>query len=189
MLDPDDARLLARVAAFLARQKDAQSLTDRDMIARFEKMAESVSTPTLRSLLDFPVNQRTIMVALRRRYLGFDPPTGKEIWGVGPYVRYIEHNWEAPHFKLSGVYPWLVQAKIHLENKDVLNLDRLLKSVLWDHLDRSIPSFEFGFRAVMSYRMKWDMVNQWLTHDLQKAGDRFNELVKEIIDGQPKLFH
>ena len=189
MLDPDDARLLERAAAFLTWEKDAQSLTDREMVNRFEKMADLVSEPALKALFDFPLNQRTVMVALRRRHLGFDPPKDKEPWGVGPYVRRIEHNWEAPHFKLSGVYPWLVQAKVYLEEEDVLNLDRLLKNLLWDHLDRSVPSFDFGFRAVMRYRMKWDMVNQWLTHDVQKAGERFNALVKEIIDGQPKLFH
>ena len=189
MLDPNDGRMLERAAAFLTWEKDAQSLTDREMVDRFNKMAVLVSDPALQALFDFPLNQRTVMVALRRRHLGFDPPTGKVLWGVGPYVRHIERNWEAPHFKLAGVYPWLVEAKGYLEDENVLNLDRLLKNMLWDHLDRSVPSFDFGFRAVMSYRMKWDMVDQWLSHDVQKAGDRLNALVKEMIDGQPKLFH
>ena len=189
MLDSNDARLLERAAAFLTWEKDAQSLTDREMVKRYEKMADLVSNSALEALFDFPINQRTVMVALRRRHLGFGPPTDKEAWGVGRYVRHIERNWDAPHFKLAGVYPWLAEAKGYLEDEDVLNLDRLLKNMLWEHLDRSVPAFDFGFRAVMSYRMKWDMVDQWLTHDVQKAGDRFNALVKEMIDGQPKLFH
>ncbi|MCG6881369.1 MAG: DUF2764 family protein [Deltaproteobacteria bacterium] len=189
MLDSNDARLLERAAAFLTWEKDAQSLTDREMVIRFHKMADLVSNPALEALFDFPLNQRTVMVALRRRHLGLDPPADKASWGVGPYVRHIERNWEVPHFNLAGVYPWLAEAEGYLEDENVLNLDRLLKNMLWDHLDRSVPSFDFGFRAVMSYRMKWDMVDQWLAHDVQKAGDRFNALVKEIIDGQPKLFH
>ena len=189
MLNADDARLLACAAAFLTWQQDAQSLSDRDMVNRFDKMAGFMSTLRLRALFDFPVDQRTIMAALRRRHGGFNPPAHKKPWGVGQYVKHIERHWEAPHFRLAGVYPWLPQAKLYLENEDVLNLDRLLKNMLWDHLDQAVPSYDFGFRAVMSYRMKWDMVDQWLTHDVKKAGERFNALVEEIIHGQPKLFH
>jgi hypothetical protein len=189
MLNSDDAQLLACAAAFLTWQKDEQSLSDREMVNRFDKMAGFTSTPGLRALFDFPVDQRTIMAALRRRHGGFNPPAHKKPWGVGQYVKHIERNWEAPHFRLAGVYPWLPQGKIYLENEDVLNLDRLLKNMLWDHLDQAVPSYDFGFRAVMSYRMKWDMVDQWLTHDVNKAGERFNALVEEIIHGQPKLFH
>ena len=68
-------------------------------------------------------------------------------------------------------------------------LDRFLKNMLWDHLDRTIPPYDFGLPSVISYRMKWDMVAQWLTHDDLKAGEPFEELLKEITDGQPKLFH
>lgn len=189
MLNVDDAQLLECAAAFLTWQKDAQSLSDREMVNRFDKMAGFTSTPGLRALFDFPVDQRTIMAALRRRHGGFSPPAHKKPWGVGQYVKHIERNWEAPHFRLAGVYPWLPQAKLYLENEDVLNLDRLLKNMLWDHLDQAVPSYDFSVRAVMSYRMKWDMVDQWLIHDVKKAGERFSELVEEIIHGQPKLFH
>ncbi len=189
MLNSDDARLMERAMAFFGWQKDAKSLTEREMVKRFQRMAELVTNPSLKALFDFPLNQRTVMVALRRRHSGFDPPRDNAPWGVGRYVRHIERNWEAPHFKLAAVYPWLKEARNYLEEEDVLNLDRLLKNTLWNHLDRSVPSFDFGFRAVMSYRMKWDMVDQWLSHDVQKAGERFNALVKEIVNGQPKLFH
>jgi len=189
MLNPDDTRLLERAAAFLTWQKDAQSLSDLEMVNRFDKMAGFMSTLRLSALFDFPVDQRTIMAALRHRHGGGNPSAHKKPWGVGQYVKHMERNWEAPHFRLSGVYPWLPQAKLYFDDEDVLNLDRLLKNMLWDHLDRAVPSYDFGFRAVMSYRMKWDMVDQWLTHDVKKAGERFNALVEEIIHGQPKLFH
>jgi len=189
MLNPNDARLLEKAVAFLTWQKDGQRLTDSEMVTRFEKMAESVSSPSLKGFFDFPLDQRTIMVALRRRHQGLNRPSGKEPWGVGQYVRHIERNWDAPHFRLGSRCPWISRAKLYLEKDEVLNLDRLLKNMLWDHLDRSVPAHDFGFRAAMSYRMKWDMVDQWLTHDVKKAGERFQDLVEEIIHGQPKLFH
>ena len=189
MLNSHDAEVLERAAAFLTWRKDAQSVTDSEMVGRFEKMAESMSTPRLKTLFDFPVDQRTIMAALRRRHQGLEKPSGKAPWGVGQYVGHIERNWDAPHFGLAKRYPWLPQAKLYLEDDSVLDLDRLLKNVLWDYLDGSVPDWDFGFRAVMAYRMKWDMIDQWLIHDVAKAGERFNELVKEIIHEQTKLFH
>ncbi len=189
MLSSHDAELLERSAAFLTWQKDAQRLTDSEMVNRFEKMAEFMSTALYKTLLNFPLDQRTIMAALRRRHLGLNRPSHKESWGVGQYVGHIERNWDAPHFRLAKLYPWLPQAKLYLEDESVMDLDRLLKNVLWDHLDRAVPPHDFGFRAVMRYRMKWDIMDQWLTHDVQKAGERFNELVKEIIHEQTKLFH
>ncbi len=189
MLGEQDSLTLERAAAFLTWQKDARHLTDQAMADRFEEMKKAVTDSALWGLFAFALDQRTIMVALRRKHQGRPTPSGKEPWGVGPYVGHMERNWDRPHFALSDVYPWIVQAETYLENEDVLNLDRLLKNVLWDHLDRVVPPYDFGFRAVMSYRIKWDMVDQWLSHDVQKAGERFDELVEEIINGEPKLFH
>lgn len=189
MLNSDDAEVLERAAVFLTCQKDAQRLTDSEMVDRFEKMADSMSTPRLKALFNFPMDQQTIMAALRRRQQGSKRPSDKEPWGVGQYVGHIMRNWNAPHFNLATVYPWIPKAKLHLESGEVLTLDKLLKEVLWNHLDSIVPSYDFGFPAVISYRMKWDMLDQWLGHDAEKARKRFEELVKEIVDGQPKLFH
>ncbi len=189
MLNSHDAQVLERAAAFLTWQEDAQRVTDSEMVGRFEKLAASMSNASLKTLFSFPLDQRTIMAALRRRHRGLKRPSGKEPWGVGQYVGHIERNWDAPHFRLAKLYPWLPQAKLYLEDDSVLDLDRLLKNVLWDYLDGLVPDWDFGFRTVMAYRMKWDMVDQWLTHDETKAAERFNELVKEIIHEQPKLFH
>ncbi len=189
MLHAGDFKILQRAAAFLTWQKEAQRLTDEAMVHRYEQMVISTSDRALINLFDFALDQRTIMAALRRRHRGLGAPSGGSPWGVGQYVRFIEEHWESPHFGLARVYPWIKKAKEHLLKEEVIKLDRLLKNFLWDHLDRSVPAYDFGFRAVMAYRMKWDMVEQWLTHNRGKAGMRFNELVKETIHGQPKLFH
>jgi len=189
MLTPSDARFLEQSAPFLTWQKEVPNLTDREMAMQFKMLAETISDTALNTLITFPVDQRTIMAALRRRHRGLGPPTAEELWGLGHYVRHIERNWENPHFRLAAVYPWVPQAQLHLDAGEVPALDRLLKNVLWDHLDRTVSPYDFGLPAVISYRMKWDMVAQWLTHNAEKAGERFEELVKEITHGQPKLFH
>ncbi|MCP4874430.1 MAG: DUF2764 family protein, partial [Gammaproteobacteria bacterium] len=129
-----------------------------------------------------------IMAALRRRFRDLPAPAPGEPWGVGRYVNHIERNWDDPHFKLNAVYPWIVQARIHLEAGETLALERLLKNTLWDHVDRSVPSYEFGFSAVLTYIIKWDILHRWLSYDIENAKARFEELVTEVTDEQPRLF-
>jgi hypothetical protein len=188
MLAPDDAELLERAAAFLAWQQQTATRTDQEMIASFKQMEEHIAQPILQSIFDFPIDQRTIMAALRRRFCGLPAPAPGESWGVGRYVNHIERNWNDPHFKLSAVYPWIPQARIHLEAGETLALERLLKNTLWDHVDRSVPSYEFGFSAVLTYIIKWDILHRWLSYDIENAKARFEELVTEVTDEQPRLF-
>jgi len=188
MLAPDDAESLERAAAFLAWQQQTATRTDQEMIASFKQMEEHIAQPILQSIFDFPIDQRTIMAALRRRFCGLPAPAPGESWGVGRYVNHIERNWNDPHFKLSAVYPWIPQARSHLEAGETLALERLLKNTLWDHVDRSVPSYEFGFSAVLTYIIKWDILHRWLSYDIENAKARFEELVTEVTDEQPRLF-
>jgi hypothetical protein len=152
------------------------------MIAKFHKMEQHISHPTLRTFFDFPIDQRTVMAALRRRYLGLPAPSVEQSWGVGNYVRHIENNWEDPHFKLSAVFPWIPRARSHMEKGETLALERLLMNGLWDHADRSVEPYDFGFKAVLSYIIKWDILDRWLSYSIEEAKKRFEELVAEVTD-------
>ena len=188
MLTPHDAALLEQISAFLTWEKFASTLSDEDMIKRFRDLREFMSHAHVQDFLGMPVDMRTVMAGLRRRHRGLPAPGEGENWGVGRYVHHMAEHWEDPHFKLDAVYPWIKEARTLLEAEDVLTLDRLLKNVLWDHLDSVVSAYDFGFFAVLAYRMKWDMLDQWLTHDAEKAGTRFDALIKEITHGQTTLF-
>ena len=184
MLTPEDAALFEHAAEFLAWQRQTATRTDEEMIASFKRMEEHISHPALQSFFEFPIDQRTIMAALRRRHQGFPAPSPGEPWGVGRYVRHIENNWDDPYFKLSAVYSWIPQAQAHLEAGETLALERLLKNVLWDHVDRSVEPYDFGFQAVLAYVIKWDIFQQWLSYNVEDAKKRFEELVAEVTDEQ-----
>ncbi|MDJ0829810.1 MAG: DUF2764 family protein [Desulfobacterales bacterium] len=188
MLAENDVQLYEHAADFLAWQRQSATRTDEEMITNFKKMEKHIALPTLQSIFDFPIDQRTIMAALRRRFRGLQAPAAGEPWGVGRYVNHIERNWDHPHFKLSAVYAWIPQARTYLEAGETLALERLLKNALWDHADRLIPPYEFGFRAVLIYIIKWDILDRWLSYDIEAAKVRFEELVTEVTDEQPKIF-
>jgi hypothetical protein len=60
----------------------------------------------------------------------------------------------------------------------------MLKNTLWDHVDRSVEPYDFGIKAVLSYIIKWDILDQWLSYNVEAARKRFEELVAEVIDEQ-----
>ncbi len=188
MLTGDDAQSYESAAEFLAWQRQSATRSDEEMITNFKKMEEHITVPTLQSIFEFPIDQRTIMAGLRRRFRGLPAPASGEPWGVGRYVNYIERNWDDPHFNLSSVYPWIPQARTHLEAGETLALERLLKNTLWDHVDRSVPAYDFGFSSVVVYVFKWDILDLWLSYDIEEAKLRFDELVTEVTDEQPKIF-
>ena len=188
MLTDRDAQLYEHAADFLAWQRQSATRTDEEMITNFKKMQEHMALSMLQSIFDFPIDQRTIMAALRRRFRGLSAPVADEPWGVGRYVKHIERNWDQPNFKLNAIYPWIPKARTHLEAGETLALERLLKNTLWDHVDRSVPPYEFGFSAVLVYIIKWDILDRWLSYDIEDAKVRFDELVTEVTDEQPKIF-
>lgn len=184
MLTQDDAQLYDHAASFLAWQRQTVTRTDEEMIASYKKMEEIKSHPALKGLFEFHVDQRTIMAALRRRYQGMPAPSPGEPWGVGRLVGHIERNWDDPYFKLDAVCSWIPQARTHLEAGETLALERLLKNLLWDHADRSVEPYDFGLRAVLAYIVKWDLLNRWLSYNVEEAKTHFEELVSEVIDEQ-----
>jgi hypothetical protein len=188
MLEPEDAEVVERAEAFFEWQRQSVTRTDSEMVADYERLAALIEHPALKAMFEFGTNVRTIMAALRRRHRGLPAPTVGEPWGVGPLVRNIVRNWDDPNFKLAGFYPWLPQAREHIEAGEALALEGLLMGLSWDRADRFGQESEFGFQRVLAYRVKWDIVHRWLSHDSEAAKERFEELVVEVTDEKEKVF-
>jgi len=180
MLEPEDESLLEASVAFLAWEREPAHRTDQDRAQELKRLGELSGHPGLWSLLEFPVNQRTVLAALRRRYRGRPAPVSGEPWGAGPLVRHLEKHWDDPDFKLRALYPWIPEARGHLESGEALALERLRLNLLWDRLDRSPYAHDFGLEAFLLYFLKWDMVQRWLSYSGQGAAARFEELVMEV---------
>jgi hypothetical protein len=147
-----------------------------------------IDDPVVLTVIELAVDQRMIIVALRRRHRGLPAPTPGEPWGVGRWVHHIERNWDEPDFKLKGEYPWISQARAHLEAGETLALDRLLIELLWDCMDRFLEKDMFSFEALLAYLFKWGLINQWLSYNREAAKARFEQLVLEVSGADNNLF-
>lgn len=187
MLDSEDYKCAEIVAEFISWRKQPLGRTSAEMFSIYNRSIEQIfESKLLKPLFELPVNQKTIITALRRREKGLPRPAAGELWGVGPLVSQIQHNWDRPFFKLDFVYPWIVQAQTYLHEGELLKLEYLLASLIWNRLEFLLFKNYFGFEVVVAYLLKWDILQQWLSYNIEKTRDRFDELVLETINEYEK---
>jgi hypothetical protein len=56
-------------------------------------------------------------------------------------------------------------------------------NIIWQRLSLIAESNRFGFEAVFAFVFKWDILQAWLARDAAKATGRFQELIKEVKNG------
>lgn len=133
----------------------------------------------LRDIVQWRLNLRTVMSALRRRQRGFDAPDKKEKWGFGHLVDHILRHWNEPDLGLSRQYPWIPQARDMLTKSDYLSLEQLILTVVWNYLTKVGQNHYFDFEAVVLYVLRWNILERWTGYDGSEALKRFDELVDE----------
>lgn len=189
MLDPEDYKLAELVAEFLAWRRQPPGRTNAEMLSIYNQGVNLIfESKLLKSLFELPINQKTIITALRRREKGLPRPAPGEAWGVGPLVPHIEHHWDKPFFKLQNTYPWIVQAQTYLHEGELLKLEYLLANLTWNKLEFVLIKNYFGFEVVVAYLLKWDILQQWLSYNTEEAKTRFDELVLETINEYEKQY-
>jgi hypothetical protein len=183
LLSPAHYKLAALAAEFISWRRQPVGRTNAEIVSIYNQGVETIfESQQLKPLFELSVNQKTILVALRRHENGLPRPSSGELWGAGELVSHIEYNWDKPFFKLRYSYPWIVQAQSYLKDGETLKLDYLLFNLVWNRLDYLLFKNYFGFEVVVAYLLKWDILQQWLTYNTQQSQTRFEELVLETID-------
>lgn len=178
MLDSEDFRLADSAADFIAWIRQPIGRTNTEIVSVYNKEANLIfESPLLKPLFEMSINQRTIMTALRRREIGLPGPNSKELWGVGPLAKHIEHNWDKPFFKLNSIFPWIMQAEDYFKSGELLKLEYLLMNLVWNRLDFLLFKNYFGFEVVIAYLLKWDILRKWLSYNKELAKTRLEEIV------------
>ncbi len=188
ILEPEDRIVAAQAEEFIAWQRQPANRTDSEIIIFYGELMNQIAQPVLRSMIEYRMNQRSIIAALRRRQRGMPPPSASESWGVGPWIRQIELNWDQPDFRLGYAHPWLPVARQYLEGGDAVALEQHLMDRTWNYLDRIESHYEFRFEAVLAYLFKWDIVQRWLKYDEHEANASLQILIEETIGEYKQLF-
>jgi hypothetical protein len=176
LLRPEHAEIVRKLRDFLHWQNQPPDLTDTEVAGSYAELMADNSHASVRWVIEFRMNLRTVMAALRRRRRGEnEPPTGLA-WGAGSWVRHIESNWSHPDFRLASVFPWLPRARELFEKGE-----ELLMELIWDHLDRHAFGKPFEFEAVIAFLFKWDMLRRWLSYEEDDARKQFETIADGLL--------
>ncbi|MEE4660949.1 MAG: DUF2764 family protein [Halieaceae bacterium] len=181
MLDYEDRQLVRELAQTFYWGSISGDRSDEQIAYRARRLIARVQQEDLSEWLQWRMDMRTVIAALRRRKRGEDaPPVGD--WGYGRYTLHLERNWSHPTFRLAHTFPWLPEAKSLLEERETFELERVLLSAAWDYYSTREPVEPFGVAAVWLYLMRWDLVERWCSYDSDNAKLRFDELVASALE-------
>ncbi|UCG75641.1 MAG: DUF2764 family protein [Gemmatimonadota bacterium] len=186
LLHPEDLADLRMAVSLVSWRRQPINRTTAEIAAMYEECMAATRNRALRSTVEFRMNVRTVMVALRLKRLGRGVPSGR--WGVGNYTRTIESRWTDPEFGLAAVFPWIPEARVFLDQGDATGLESLLMGLLWTKLSQVADRHPFGFEQVFAFAFKWDILHRWLSYDAQKARRRFDKLVLEATSEYQDIF-
>ena len=188
MLQEKDAEVVNQLWNYIAYERQPLDRTDEQIVTFYNTLMREVSQSTLRAILEFGMNQRTIVAGLRRRHRGLPLPRHGLTWGGGQWAGHIERHWNETDFNLTTVFPWVPEIRRYLESNETLSLERRLKDLSWSYLDTLTMGPHFSFDALLVYIAKWSLLNQWLLHDESKAAQRFESLTAELLVGHDQIF-
>lgn len=180
MLTPEDAAVVDRILRFTQWQNKSHLRTDAEVAEEYRALLRDTPLSSMHAAIEFRLNIRTIMAAMRRRLHAESEPPDEE-WGAGPWVHHIEKHWSHPDFKLGSVYPWIPRAREHFEKGESRQLEELLMELVWESLDRQSFGHYFEFETIIAYVFKWDILRRWLSYREEDARRQFERLAESLF--------
>ncbi|MBF0620959.1 MAG: hypothetical protein HQL54_03450 [Magnetococcales bacterium] len=188
ILEAEDAKRLHRIESLFEWANEPEKQTDLDVQHRYKKVEPALTTETLRKMVHQRLEMRTVLVALRRQMRGERLPPTDPSWGFGRWVGEIQRNWNAPGLGVDRVFTWIPKARKLLENKQTLEMERLVLSLVWTQLGQYAEWHQFDFEAVVIYVQRWKLVRWWSHYEKKQAGEKFNALVDHALGQSSGLF-
>jgi hypothetical protein len=181
MLSDDDFRIVESAQHFLFWHHHPMERTNLEFAEHYRQIRQLVQQPVILDILEYRMDVRTIVAALRRRHYKHPAPDRGDSWGVGQWLSHIEKHWQEPDFGLASVYPWIEEVARLLEDDQPLQLEKRLLTLIWNYLDRHDTHGMFSLEAVIIYLFKWDIVNRWLMYQPHQAKLRFDRLANRTL--------
>jgi hypothetical protein len=187
-LTDQDSKTLSQIEQLVRRSKQPVEWTDAQIVGSSKALLHHLRSNTLKQAVEFVVNLRTIVAALRRRRLGENSPPKQSDWGYSPWIQRIERHWTEPDFGLGTVVPWVSKARRLWDDDDSVELERLMLVESWKQFGRLSNGHYFDFAAVVLYVLRWSLINRRVNYDRETAQKRFNSLIDDGIGNFDQLF-
>jgi hypothetical protein len=181
-LTPEDAANAALLFDFLAWDRQPIDRTDDDVTVLYQHVMAQLTNPFARELVTERIDNRTILAALRRRRLGWGPPSGASQW-----VDSIRRRWSHPQFGLQARFPWIAELDRLLADDDTLGIERQIVALAWTSWSRLAGLHHFTFEAVLLYVARWSVLNRWVSQDIPSGRQRFQHSLSQLLKDHVRL--
>lgn len=180
MLNTEDQERLVLIENLLHWDHLADDINESQLIHLTEKTRDSLGSQTLRELMNWHLDMRTIVAALRHKHRGETAPTTPK-WSYGTRYEYIRNHWSSPTLGLGQAFPWISNVAECLRTDHCIELEKILLQAVWDQLNRLTIHHLFDFDAVVIYVLRWHLVSSWSRYDADKAQIRLHKLIDKSL--------
>ena len=180
MLTSDDQKRLVTIENLLHWDHLGDDVDEKALIRQAERARATLGSQALRDLIDWRLDIRTVVAALRMKHAG-QPAPSEAKWSYGSRYAYIRGHWSSPTLGLGGAFPWIPRVNEYLRTGKCVELEKVLLQAVWDHLDHMAMKHRNDFEAVVIYVLRWNLVARWTAYDTEKAHIRFQDLIKKSL--------
>lgn len=180
MLSQEDSDTLLKVEQLMHWSHLGEDVDEAALIRLAARLRSGLTSETLKDLVDWRLDMRTVIAALRRKMRGGQAP-GDPQWSYGSRYAYIRRNWSSPTLGLQHAFPWIPTVIECLDKQDYLTLEKTLLEAVWRKLDDIGRKHRFDFEAVIIYLLRWNLVARWTAYDSEQAMERFRELTDQAL--------
>lgn len=177
MLSSEDKDMLIQVEQLMHWSHLEHDVKEDALIRLASCLMEGITSATLRELVSWRLDLRTVVTALRRKVRGEQAPSISQ-WSYGTRYACIRRNWNTPTLGLNSIFPWIIDAVECLDKKMHRRLEEILLGAIWRKLDELGAQHSFDFEAVVIYLLRWSLVARWTTYNSEVAVTRFGELTE-----------
>ena len=180
MLPMADRETLVRVEQLIHWSHLGEDVKEEALINTAPRLTQELESKDLIDLVNWRLDMRTIVAALRRKSKGIQAPTTAR-WSYGSRYAYIRRNWNNPTLGLQHSFPWIPSVIECLSRQDYLQLEKTLLEAVWHKLNDLDNKHRFDFEAVVVYVLRWNLVARWTTYNGDEAIMRFRELTEMAL--------
>lgn len=183
MLEADDLAVVDQWDRFVRWDQQLLDQTDEDVAVKYKQLEKDITNSTLWKMIEYRMDVRTIVAAIRRKRVGLPAPTG-----VGQWVEHIRRNYQHPEFQLQDRFGWIGKFIACLDSNDALAAQRLLFESNYQYWTRMNQQVTFSFEAVLLYLARWEIIDRWTSRDAQAGQERFQTILTETLGEYAHLF-
>ena len=180
MLDTAAQQKLITIENLLHWDHLGDDVDEKLLIRQAERARSTLGSQALNDLIDWRLDMRTVVAALRRKHAGQQAPTESK-WSYGTRYAYIRNHWNSGTLGLSGAFPWIAKVNDCLRHGECVALEKILLQAVWDHLNHMSMKHTHDFEAVVIYVLRWNLVARWTAYDTEKARIRFRSLIESSL--------